>query len=92
MSLIKILRSVVSEEDMVLTSEQAKERYGRGTEGIDRNIAAAVVIRAVSSIKALIIKANEISGTESEFTLYPISTGRNWGMGPPFPKKMKTQP
>ena len=60
----------------------------RGTEGLEnfphkeRSYLAMVKVTHTHEIKALIDLANQCASNEElSFTLYPISTGKNWGYG-----------
>lgn len=89
MAITQILKETVSDDDTILEPSQAQKKYGVGTEGFVREISAAIIIRNISSIPNILKKANELSGTENEFSLYPISSGKNWGYGSTLPASDK---
>jgi 4-cresol dehydrogenase (hydroxylating) len=63
-------------------------KYIRGTEGFDffskkkRKLCAVITVTQTSEIKMMLDLANECAKDETlRFSLYPISTGNNWGYG-----------
>lgn len=64
----------------VLSGPAAQERYGKDTNGIQRQIPAALCITAADSLPAVMKIAQRYG-----ISVYPISTGRNWGYGTAMP-------
>lgn len=89
MTITQILKETISNYDVILESSHAQKKYGVGTEGFVRVISAAIIIRNIPSIPNILKKANELSGTKNEFSLYPISSGKNWGYGSALPASDK---
>lgn len=57
-----------------------------GTEGFKRDVLCRVTIYEVTAIQALLHLANELSDdTKLKFSIYPVSTGNNWGYGSSIP-------
>jgi 4-cresol dehydrogenase (hydroxylating) len=69
------LRQLLREEN-VLTTETSLERYRWCTLPVRRSIAAVVRPGSVEEIQQIVHIANV-----HQVSLYPISTGRNWGYG-----------
>ena len=85
MSIDLILSEIVSKDDIILSQDQAQEKFGGGTEGFKRAISAAVIINTLNTIPQILKKANELSTSKDEFVLYPVSSGKNWGYGSALP-------
>jgi len=64
----------------VLVGEAAERRYGGDTTGTQRRIAAALLVEDASQVAPLVSVA-----ARHGLSLYPISTGRNWGYGGALP-------
>lgn len=60
----------------VLTASEATDRYGRNTQGITRQILGAIRPLTVRQIQDIVRSAGHYG-----VSLYPISTGNNWGYG-----------
>ena len=61
-------------QEHVFDAEQATREYGKTTFSHDVEVDAAVKVTSREQIKSLFTLANE-----NQLTLYPISTGNNWG-------------
>jgi 4-cresol dehydrogenase (hydroxylating) len=76
-------------EDSYLSTDSAQiANCLKGTEGLDlfsekrRSLLAIITIRQASEIQLLLNLANEYVTDENlRFSIYPISTGNNWGYG-----------
>ena len=87
-SLIESLKTHLSDSAIIITDRDTKHTYLQGTEGLDnfadktRSLLAVVQIKEQSDVKALLCLANALADNEKlRFSLYPISTGNNWGYG-----------
>ena len=56
-----------------------------GTEGFEQPVVCTVTVKSRRAIQTLIHLANEVASRATRFTLYPISTGQNWGYGSATP-------
>ena len=56
-----------------------------GTEGFEQPVVCTVTVKSRRAIQTLIHLANEVASRVTRFTLYPISTGQNWGYGSATP-------
>lgn len=72
---IRALKNVVGSE-YVQTDPELLKPYLRGDIPLNVRIAAAVIPNSVEEIQGIVRAANELS-----ISLYPISTGNNWGYG-----------
>jgi 4-cresol dehydrogenase (hydroxylating) len=82
-----IMNVLAKSSTLTFDCKQLKKAI-RGTEGLEyfthkkRNVLAIVTITETQEIKALIDLANQCASNQDlAFTLYPISTGKNWGYG-----------
>jgi 4-cresol dehydrogenase (hydroxylating) len=87
-SLLRIISEKISLESIVSTDVSVIAKYMQGTEGLDyfsekkRTLCAIITITQTSEIKMLLELANESALDEQlRFSIYPISTGNNWGYG-----------
>ncbi len=86
--LLTLLTKALSKESKcALASDKLLERV-KGTEGLhhfkskQRQVIAVLTLTYASEIKVLLDLANQYAKDEElAFTLYPISTGNNWGYG-----------
>jgi 4-cresol dehydrogenase (hydroxylating) len=62
------------------TDEATLRRYGENVSGLRREIVAVVYPESTADVQAVVRIANEV-----RVPLYPISTGRNWGLGSRLP-------
>jgi 4-cresol dehydrogenase (hydroxylating) len=67
-------------ERIVQADAATISRYSANVSGLQRRIAAVVFPESTDDVQAIVKTANEL-GTP----LYPISTGRNWGLGSKLP-------
>jgi len=86
--LINLIKSVLKTDSHLSFDPQQLSPYMQGTEGFNdfenkrRQLKAVIKITHVSEIKTLLDLANQCAKDESLFfSLYPISTGNNWGYG-----------
>ena len=86
--LITLIKGALSKESSLSVNTDKVFQVLQGTEGLDRlknkqrHIMAVVTINQSSEIKTLLDLANQCANDEQlAFTLYPISTGSNWGYG-----------
>lgn len=86
--LTSLIENVLATNSTLSFDPQQLARTMLGTEGLEcfstkqRQLMAIITITQVSEIKALIDLANQCAGDEKlTFSLYPISTGQNWGYG-----------
>jgi len=86
--LINLIKSVLKTDSHLSFDPQQLSPYMQGTEGFNdfenkrRQLMAVIKITHVSEIKTLLDLANQCAKDESLFfSLYPISTGNNWGYG-----------
>lgn len=95
-ALIKKLSSTLHANSTIATEKSILKPHLHGTEGLEffddkkRQIAAVVTITKSGEIKKLLDLANQYADDEDlAFTLYPISTGNNWGYGSSQPSGLK---
>lgn len=86
--LLALLTEALSKNSCISTEPEILAMYLQGTEGLEyfnekkRSLSALVRVSTQDDVKALLILANELANNaELRFTLYPISTGKNWGYG-----------
>ena len=86
--LAALIENIIAPNSSLSFDPQDLSRFMLGTEGLDclankqRHFMAVITISQVSEIKALLDLANECANAEQlAFSLYPISTGNNWGYG-----------
>lgn len=70
--------------DAVLDAAAADSAYSASTTGFRRSLAAALKPRSVEDVSAIVAIA-----TEQGISLYPFSTGHNWGYGCSLPVRDK---
>jgi 4-cresol dehydrogenase (hydroxylating) flavoprotein subunit len=90
MELVEQLRNVLHGSSQVFLAD-AKSRYLQNCEGISRTDVIVVQLSGqrddsqhpyyLDEIPALLSLANQLAATEKAFSIYPISTGNNWGYG-----------
>ena len=75
-------------EDILSYDEQTVNYYLQGTEGLElfkekkRSILGVLKLSKSAQIKAILDLTNKVAqDPELRFSLYPISTGKNWGYG-----------
>ncbi len=93
--LLTLLTGVLSKNACISTEPEVLAMYLQGTEGLDnfqekkRNIFALIKVSKQADVKAVLTLANELSAnSELRFTLYPVSTGKNWGYGTSQPAEI----
>lgn len=64
----------------VVIEGKAMETYGKNIYGVTKRIAAVVYPKNVSEVQRLVGLANQ-----NKISLYPVSTGKNWGLGSNLP-------
>lgn len=85
--IISLLKDVISENSVLLTTAEQLVPYLRGTEGLEhfddkrRFAFAAIKVSTIDDIKSLIRLANNCTDQDHSFSIYPICSGRNWGYG-----------
>ena len=87
-ALTPLIKSVLASDSSLSFDSQQLSHLVQGTEGLEyfsdkqRQLMAVITLSQVSEIKALIDLANQHATNENlAFSLYPISTGQNWGYG-----------
>ena len=82
------IRAVLAANSSLLNDNTCLESYLKGTEGLpffkdkQRSLLAIITITESDEIKLLLDLANDLTSDENlRFSLYPISTGNNWGYG-----------
>ncbi|ALO35925.1 FAD-binding protein [Colwellia sp. MT41] len=86
--LASLIENVLATKSRFSSAPQQLARFMRGTEGLDnfdnkqRQLMAVITLTDVSEIKLILDLANQCAKDEKlAFSLYPISTGNNWGYG-----------
>ncbi len=72
-------------EDRVITSDKELETYVANVSGLERRVPTVLYPTSTDEVAKVVEIANE-----HRIPLYPISTGRNWGMGSKLPVKDDT--
>lgn len=83
------LSKLTSQHDfssVVINSAEASKLYLKGTEGIERSIFGAIQINRREDIPLVFAAINQLEDSK-RVTLYPISTGNNWGYGTSLPNQ-----
>lgn len=70
---------VLSANSVLLSTTEQLQPYKLNCEGRDASVSAVVKIANKADIKAILLLANRLADTEQAFSVYPISTGHNWG-------------
>ena len=70
---------VLSANSVLLSTPEQLQPYKLNCEGRDASVSAVVKIANKADIKAILLLANRLADTEQAFSVYPISTGHNWG-------------
>jgi len=93
--LASLINNILTTESNLSFEPDKLSRFMLGTEGLNyfdnkqRQIMAIITLTQVSEIKALLDLANECAMDDKlAFSLYPISTGNNWGYGTSQPAGM----
>ena len=76
---IRRWKEIVGSEN-VRTDELSLKLYGKNVSGFQRDIPAILLPRDTDEIQRIVAVANE-----NRTPLYPISSGRNWGLGSRLP-------
>jgi 4-cresol dehydrogenase (hydroxylating) len=86
--LLPLIENILATESSLSFDSQQLSRFILGTEGLDcfdnkkRALMAIITLTQPHEIKALLDLANQCAADETlAFSLYPISTGQNWGYG-----------
>ncbi len=86
--LITLIKSVLSKTSTLSVTTDKLTQVMQGTEGLNyfkdkqRQVMAVLTLTQSSEIKSILDLANQYASDEElAFTLYPISTGNNWGYG-----------
>ncbi|PKG85389.1 FAD-binding oxidoreductase [Colwellia sp. 75C3] len=86
--LIALIEKVLATDSSLSFDPQKLSRFMLGTEGLEyfdkkqRRLMAVITLTQSYEIKALLDLANQCAIDETlAFSLYPISTGQNWGYG-----------
>ncbi|BBM85974.1 FAD-binding oxidoreductase [Candidatus Uabimicrobium amorphum] len=72
-------QGIVGEQN-ILTSSEHLERYTANVTGIERSIQAVLLPESTEQVQKIVAIANE-----NKTPLYPISSGKNWGLGDRLP-------
>lgn len=85
-SLETALRQAVGTDNVYAEAESAliALRYEKNVSGLHRQIKGVVVPKSTVQVQQIVSIANAFSGTE-KVALYPISQGKNWGLGSKLP-------
>ena len=93
--LLTLLTGVLSKNACISTEPEVLAMYLQGTEGLEnfqekkRDIFALIKVSKQEDVKAVLTLANEVAANaELRFTLYPVSTGKNWGYGTSQPAEI----
>ena len=84
--LIEELKSLVKENADVIPYSESNTS---GTEGFKRDVACIVRPITLGVIQELIKFAGSVVNTPNQFSLYPISSGKNWGYGSSMPSTVE---
>jgi 4-cresol dehydrogenase (hydroxylating) len=86
--LASLINNILTSDSSLSFDPLKISRYIQGTEGLEcfdskkRQLMAIITLTRVSEIKAILDLANHCATDEKlAFSLYPISTGNNWGYG-----------
>ena len=86
--LISLLENILTANSSLSLDPQQLSRFMLGTEGLEyfenkkRALMAVITLTQSDEIKALLDLANQCATDETlSFSIYPISTGQNWGYG-----------
>ncbi|AAZ26639.1 FAD-binding protein [Colwellia psychrerythraea] len=88
---ISYIKTAIGNNATLITQADELIPYHRGTEGLEgkTNIIAVVKAYDKKDVESLLLLANELANQpEFKFTIYPISTGLNWGYGTSQPPKL----
>lgn len=95
-TLLKTLEENLSSSTIISNDKAVLNIYLQGTEGLEklngknRELIAVVKVAEANDIKLLLDLANKLAtNPEEKFTLYPISTGNNWGYGTSQPASLE---
>ena len=80
--LVEKLQELLNEDAVVKSLDKLKLD---NTECIDSNVLCSVIPFKVEVVRTLLEFANESAGTNCSFSIYPISSGKNWGYGSSLP-------
>ncbi|GAA0811721.1 FAD-binding oxidoreductase [Colwellia asteriadis] len=87
-ALLALIQEKLSIDSTLSADSTVISQYLQGTEGLDnfsekkRQMLAVIIIKKSSEIKVLLDLANHYAKDEAlRFSLYPVSTGNNWGYG-----------
>ena len=89
---ISYIKTAISSHAKVITDKDKLIPYHRGTEGLERKANVIAVVKAYEKkdVESLLLLANESASQSTlKFTIYPISTGLNWGYGTSQPPRIK---
>lgn len=87
---ISYIKTAIGNNATLITQADDLIPYHRGTEGLEEktNIIAVVKAYDKKDVESLLLLANELANQPKfKFTIYPISTGLNWGYGTSQPPK-----
>ncbi|TPH17769.1 FAD-binding protein [Litorilituus lipolyticus] len=94
--ILSTIEETLSNSTIISSDESILNIYLQGTEGLNqldgkqRNIIAVVKVAKATEIQLLLNLANQFSHQPSlKFTIYPISTGNNWGYGTSQPASIE---
>ncbi len=86
--LISLISNILTADSTLSFDSEELSKYMLGTEGLDRfenkkrQLIGVIKLTQECEIKALLDLANQCATNEKlAFSLYPISTGNNWGYG-----------
>ena len=86
--LLAMIKQILIPNSSISNDPETLQRYLKGTEGLhsfttkQRSLLAAITVSDHTEIKILLDLANNYADDDNlKFSLYPISTGNNWGYG-----------
>lgn len=88
--LSSVLKSILSEFADVFSTPEKIAPYNDNTEALNATISCVVMVKVKDAIPMLLKVANNAEHHNIEpFSIYPISTGKNWGYGSGLPSTQK---
>ena len=84
--LSSVLRGVLAQRANIIVSSEQLSSYSTNTESLSVNVSCVVEVLDAAAIPLLLQVANSPDTYSIDpFTIYPISTGKNWGYGSGLP-------
>jgi len=84
------ITGVLSEQAIVLKADDEFASYQKNCELAPANIRLVVKVATEQDVLAILQLAQRLAGTAEAFSLFPISTGRNWGYNSAMPNRAAT--